>query len=659
MINKKYTMASFAQVVNNFTNFSLTENGAVVKATTTSPVLDFSHKTLRKTPFETIRESVHKIIDYAEKNNDVEALHDIIVLIFHKRNCRGGEGEKQVAYDTFLSVYDRYPKTMIEMVTLFGQFGYYKDLFQIWHTICDRMNTDLKTTDQATCYTQYYNKYNSLIQKLVSHSLETRRSDLTKILNDEAKHISLIGKWMPREGSHFDQKVYWIVSLGNNNYHKLSMVNMFTYYLHFQNSGKYLNLAKPFPSAIKKEYRQGNTLLTAKLNVPEIYMCAKKYALITHEKVASKAMAKYRKAFLNEKLKEPSTAMESETGNRFPNDPDRVQCRKNLINVLTSDKVTKLKSSVTEPHEIVESLMKGNMSSAEQQLLFALWDNKKTDVMKHINEVIQEKTANGATNLNIGNLLPMIDVSGSMSGEPMNVAIALGIMCSELHPKESPLHNVVMSFTDLPALYKFTDTDNLSDKIKTVQQHVGYSTDFQLAMKTLLDMCVSSKVLEKDLPDLIVFTDCQFNAWGGTKNWATDYQNNIVKMWANSGYTRVPRMIFWNLRSGTPGFIASKNTPGVQMLQGYSPNLMKFVFFSDDNDLTTIEVTNDDGTITTMKTSNVSPWETFRTIMSQSKYDIVRTIMFMSEEGLLAQFKPTDVPNTDSEFVEIAPLASV
>jgi hypothetical protein len=95
-------MATFSQVIDNLTNIALTENGAVVKTTTTSPVLDFSHKTLRNTSFDTIQKNVHEIIDYAEKNNDVEALHDIIVLIFHKRNCRGGEGEKQIAYDICL-----------------------------------------------------------------------------------------------------------------------------------------------------------------------------------------------------------------------------------------------------------------------------------------------------------------------------------------------------------------------------------------------------------------------------------------------------------------------------------------------------------------------------------------------------------------------------
>lgn len=642
-------MAMFAQVIDNFTNIALTENGAVVKATTTSPVLDFSHKTLRNTPVDTIRENVHNIIDYAEKNNDVEALHDIIVLIFHKRNCRGGEGEKQVAYDTFLSVFDRYPNTMLELVPLFGQFGYYKDLFQIWQIVCGRLDADLSTsTDnqhQQTTFSYYYTKYNSLIQKLVTHALDTRDSDLSKAADEkQTGQISLIGKWMPREGSYFDQTVYWIVTTGGGGYHKLSMVNMFTYYLHFRNCGKYLNLAKPFPSAIKKEYRQGNTRLTSILNVPEIYMCAKQYANIVHEKVASKAMTKYRKAFLNEKLKEPSSHLQTETGNRFPDDPDRVQCRKNLMTVITGEKVTKLKASVTEPHEIIKTLTRGT-SEAEQQLLFALWENKKTDVMKHIQEKL-------ATNLNIGNLLPMIDVSGSMSGEPMHVAIALGIMCAELHPVDSPLHNLVMSFTDKPSLYKFQGTDNLMDKVRTVHNHVGYHTNFQLAMKTLLDMCVSSKVLEQDLPDLIVFTDGQFDSWGGSHNWASHYQNNLVKMWADAGYTRVPRMIFWNLRSNTPGFIAEKNTPGVQMLQGYSPNLMKFVFFNDDTDLQTIEVKNADGTTTTMKTSNVSPWETFRTIMAQSKYDIIRAILFASEEGLLTQLKAP----VDDEFVEIVPV---
>ena len=49
-------------------------------------------------------------------------------------------------------------------------------------------------------------------------------------------------------------------------------------------------------------------------------------------------------------------------------------------------------------------------------------------------KVKEEKSEDEATEkiVDLGNIVPLVDVSGSMSGTPMEVAIALGILVSEI-----------------------------------------------------------------------------------------------------------------------------------------------------------------------------------------------------------------------------------
>jgi hypothetical protein len=63
------------------------------------------------------------------------------------------------------------------------------------------------------------------------------------------------------------------------------------------------------------------------LQVPEVLMCAQRYDELNFAKVPALCLNRFRKAFLNEKVKTLPTAEEEETGNRHPQDEKRVAAR--------------------------------------------------------------------------------------------------------------------------------------------------------------------------------------------------------------------------------------------------------------------------------------------------------------------------------------------
>jgi len=644
-------MSSFAKAVEKVSNKTLTENGAVVEAITGSPVLDFSHKVVRSTKPDEIKSRISEIMTHINRTGDIKALTDLFVLMFHKRNPRGGEGEKEMVYNMFLELYEYYPKTVTMLIRFLGDFGYFKDLFQIWEKVWKIVNTEIsnKTGEEKNKSIMFYtNKYSPLINEIVTFVIHQRNVDL-KTLSEEGNSISLVGKYIPCQKGHFAKNVFWYVKDNYGILTKKRCTEMLVHQLASQ-SGIKLNYGLKVPSFWFQKYRVGNTLLNKKLNVPEIAMCAGSYSSLKYEQISAKAMLRYRKAFLNEKLKEIPKGYEEETGNRHPENKDRILARSNLKEILSGKASEKLKTAGLEPHDILEKVIK-KISTSERDALFSLWEAKKLDVQKHFTEVLKNLKDIGQDLGDFprpGKVIPMVDVSESMAtGSPsaIEVAIALGIMTSELHPADSPFRDTLISFTDIPTVFKFKTTQNLIDRYNVISKHKGYNTNFALAMEELLSMCIKNKVAEEDIPDLLVFTDGQFDIWGSKYNnmapgkyqWVTHHEH-LMKMWSASGYTKIPRIIFWNLRGGTPGVQTSANHPGVQMLQGFSPNLIKFVLYGESFGEKTQEI-EVNGKVVTMKVSSVTPWDTFRTIIDQSKYDIIRVALDASNEKLLSEYR--------------------
>ena len=82
-----------------------------------------------------------------------------------------------------------------------------------------------------------------------------------------------------------------------------------------------------------------------------------------------------------------------------------------------------------------------------------------------------------------------MDVSGSMSGTPMEVAIALGILVSEI---TSPSYaNRCLTFSARPEWVEIDPSMSLEEKVHQVQSAPwGMNTDFEQACGHILKVCL-------------------------------------------------------------------------------------------------------------------------------------------------------------------------
>ncbi|KAI3878422.1 hypothetical protein MKW98_001837 [Papaver atlanticum] len=213
---------------------------------------------------------------------------------------------------------------------------------------------------------------------------------------------------------------------------------------------------------------------------------------------------------------------------------------------------TKIAAGALLPHEIIASLddeeNDGDCNVAELQ-----W-RRMVDDMSKIGK--------------LSDCLAIADVSGSMEGTPMDVAVALGLLVSEM--SQDPWKGQLITFSDDPQFHKI-EGDNLRSKTEFIRNmDWGYSTDFQKVFDQILQVAVDGKLKEDQMiKRLFVFSDMEFNQAAGrcsyyydqtlpdaSKEWETDYQ-----------------IVFWNLRD-------SRSTPvlgqqkGVAMLSGFSKNML-------------------------------------------------------------------------------------
>merc|ERR1711908_104204 len=344
---------------------------------------------------------------------------------------------------------------------------------------------------------------------------------------------------------------------------------------------------------------------------------------------------------------------------------DRVACRKRLRTLLLEEGTKKLKGKQLYPHEIAKKCMHGRQASdLELEIFSAQWEAIRASVKAAMEAQAAAVASPGGGEapkgmVNLGQLVPLVDVSGSMSGTPMEVAIALGILVSEL--TAPAFANRMLTFESQPNWVKLEDGASIAEKVRATQSAPwGGSTNFEKALEKILEVCVSAKLHPSQIPDMIVFSDMQFDVAGGYGDrWETQYER-IVRRFAESGVQvcgepwPAPQITFWNLRGRTSGFPASADQPGVKLLSGFSPALLKLVLGGEEEGLEEEEVeTEVDGEVVVTKVKRkATPLETLRKCLDDGQYDPVRAILSASTEGALASYSFTPAELAEAEEKE-------
>lgn len=535
-------------------------------------LLALSFKLVRGLSDGDLRQMVRNVVAAARRSGADQAtrLVDTFVLAFQTRDIREGKGERRLFYVMLVELFREFPQTTLELLKLVPDYGSWLDVCQI-AALAD-------TSDGAA-------GVSAALVQLMSQAL------LADAALPDGGSLSLVGKWAPREC--------------NKNKPLARRV---------------AEACFPGDREKSKKYRQLISALNKRLRTVEVDMAAHKWSAIRPGAIPAKCLKVHREALLNKRKGDV----------RHPEDDDRVQCAKNMVEHLEeavrNPKRARVHGAVLHPHEIVRHFMR---HSGEDSVLEAQWVDLR---MKHTAADDGEAPA-------LAKMVPLVDVSGSMSGQPMEVAIALGILMSEVnHPS---FRDRLITFSSTPAWHVLQSDASLADKVRSTRgADWNMSTDFAAAMELILRRCVEGRVPASEVEGLtlVVLSDMQFDAARGGGGWYgggapvgawEPHHEKMRAAFAAAGYA-MPRIVFWNLRGDTRDFVAAADTPGVDMLSGFSPNLLK-LFMAGDWQAAAPEA----------EKPAVTPLETLRKCLDAPEYDAVRRVCAaVGEAGMAGYVAP-------------------
>ena len=307
---------------------TLTENGAPCLADAGDACVTLFFKTVRDLSSEALEELFAAAV--AESSDKPELIADLFVLAFHTRATRGmGKGEKDLAYSLLLLLAAPHPRgfgveAVVATLPLLATYGYYKDYLAI-----------LERKPPAPIAERCLS--------IMAEALKADEAELALAASEQrTPKLSLCGKWAPREGGKADKATGAVKALAKALYGDA-------------NAGR-----------VQRKYRKLVASLNAALNTTEVLMAANRWSEIQFSAVASLCLERHRKAFLNEMVKGgPLAPAEEETGNRHPNNPERVAARAALKEAIVSKKGVQGKQLM--PHQIAAKFMHGSRPSSLEE----------------------------------------------------------------------------------------------------------------------------------------------------------------------------------------------------------------------------------------------------------------------------------------------------
>tara|TARA_B100000674_G_C37914262_1_gene950088 strand:- start:410 stop:1888 length:1479 start_codon:yes stop_codon:yes gene_type:complete len=396
-----------------------------------------------------------------------------------------------------------------------------------------------------------------LIQYCIDLGLEQLRRDTIeydKYVAGQNKNesispkISLVSKWLPREKS---KKFGWL--------HARMAYTLYPEYLESAKEKGDKSVLLKAKLKCKINFTKHIVMLNKFLDTTQIKQCSKNYANIDYNRVTSLTMHKQKLAFQNKTKKNIQRSA----------DPDRVEGAKNFKNHLQKS----LTSNYVKVH--------GKRCNVYELVKAALMTYTDLDKIT----VNQQWKDNGENNnCGLGNIIPMVDTSGSMEVDeciPLYNAIGLGIRVSE--KTNDAFKNRILSFDANPSWIQLNDNQSFVEKVQMVKSsRWGMNTDFYKAMRYILDVILVNNISPNDVSNMVlaVFSDMQIDSAIGNGTDKNTMMENIKNMYHSAGmvsqYKRPynpPHILFWNLRS-TTGFPTLSTEENVSMLSGYNSTLL-------------------------------------------------------------------------------------
>ena len=395
-------------------------------------------------------------------------------ILFYGRDVRGGLGERRVFRILLRWLAVSKPESVVRNLPYVAEYGRWDDVLVLLDTPC--------RAEALALLKQQFD------------------ADLAALSSDG--DVSLLGKWLPSVNASNDETI---------------------------------RAAKQIANAFglsDRDYRKTLTKLRAQIRILENNLRKKDYTF-DYSKQPSKAMFKYRKAFLR-------------------NDAERYGAF--MQRVSTGE--VKLNTGALYPYEIIEKAY--HCDDAERLSLDATW--------RALADYTQDENA-----------LVVADGSGSMywGGKPMPAAVAQSLAIYFAEHNRGAFRNHFITFSMNPRLVEIKGRD-IVDKARYCETfNECANTNIQKVFELVLNAAVRNRVPQKDLPStLYIISDMEFDSCAAGAS-LTNFEY-AAKLFRQAGY-RLPNVVFWNVSSRNQQQPITTNEQGVALVSGCSPRIFSMV----------------------------------------------------------------------------------
>ena len=331
-------------------------------------------------------------------------------------------------------------------------------------------------------------------------------------------------------------------------------------------SRKLANITRQHFGMNHKQYRKTLSVLRNRINIVERLMSENRWDEIEFDKIPSKAGMIYKNAFAR-------------------HDIERQQADVQSYADFAKDTTKKVNASVLNPVDIAEQIFKYGNWSKPSETDRLMWD-KYWSCLKDYYHGREERG------------LAIVDVSGSMSGQPMAAAVSMGAYIAERG--KGPFADHFVTFSGHPELIRFEGVD-IYDKFQRARQaDWAMNTNIEATFDMLLNTALQTKCPADEMPQtLYIFSDMEFDgciscgpASTGRGYWHDDCRRitggaqgvttlleSIAQKWSAYGY-ELPRVIFWNLNA------RNDNIPALggrfSYVSGFSMNMIETILSGKD-----------------------------------------------------------------------------
>ncbi|MBQ4617332.1 MAG: DUF2828 family protein [Clostridia bacterium] len=399
-----------------------------------------------------------------------------VKTLFFARDVRGGLGERKVFRVILRWLSVNAPETVRKNLEFIAEYGRFDDLLVL-------MDTPLEKAMLA----------------LVREQL---RRDIYAMNN--GGEVSLLAKWLP--------------SVNTSNADAVKTAK---------------NIAR-FLEMDDRTYRKMLSRLRAHIRIIENNLRERDYTF-DYEKQPSKAMLKYRKAFLR-------------------NDNERYT---DFLSRVQSGDAT-MHTGTLMPYELITPFFGNGVSDEERAAIDAMWNQ------------LEDFTSGE-------NALAVIDGSGSMYGwgdpKPAAVALSLGLYFAERN--RGAFHNHFVTFSERPQMVEVKGADLLEKLQYAASFNEVANTNIQKVFEVVLETAVKHNVPQEELPStLYIISDMEFDYC--TYDASVTNFEYAKRLYAAHGYT-LPQVVFWNVASRNRQQPVTKNEQGVALVSGCTPRLFSMV----------------------------------------------------------------------------------